>query len=53
MFGLDALIDLPRPLDRYQEPALSYRPVEYDLVGWPIHPDTKERSVRTITKYLF
>lgn len=51
MFGLDKLIDLPRPLDFYQEPELMYKAVEYDIAGWPIHPDTKDRTVRTITKY--
>lgn len=50
--GLDKLIDLPRPLDYYQEPDLIDKPVQYDIAGWPIHPDTKERTVRAVTKYL-
>lgn len=53
MLGLDKLIDLPRPLDYYQEMDLMYRPVEYDVGGWPIHPDTKDRTVRVITMSLF
>lgn len=52
MCGLDKLIDLPRPLDYYQETDLIDKPVEYDIAGWPIHPDTKERTVRTVTKLI-
>lgn len=42
------LIDLPKPLDAYQEKELRDRPVSYDVVGWPVHPDTGERTVRAL-----
>lgn len=51
MWGLGMLIDLPRPLDHYQEPHLMHIPVRYDETGWPVHPDTGKRSVRAITRY--
>lgn len=50
MWGLGVLIDLPRSLDQYQEDEIKDREVIYDVIGWPIHPDTKERSVRALTK---
>lgn len=53
MCGLALLIDLPRTLEKYQESELAYRPVQYDEAGWPVHPDSKERSVRVLTKYVF
>jgi len=47
-YGMAMLIDLPKPLDQYREPDLKDRPVCYDVVGWPVHPDTGERTVRTL-----
>ncbi|XP_050301363.1 uncharacterized protein LOC126739638 [Anthonomus grandis grandis] len=47
-YGMDALIDLPKPLDRYRETNLKGREVCYDVVGWPVHPDTGERTVRML-----
>ncbi|XP_064076864.1 uncharacterized protein LOC113392604 [Vanessa tameamea] len=49
-FGLDLLIQTPRKLDQYYEDYLKCRTVVYDDEGWPIHPDTKQRSVRLISK---
>ncbi|KAJ8925620.1 hypothetical protein NQ315_009464 [Exocentrus adspersus] len=49
-FGLGLLVDLPKPLDSYQEKEIKYRTVIYDVGGWPVHPDTKERTVRVLTK---
>lgn len=51
MWSLGALVDLPRPLDSYQEPELADIPVVYDQTGWPIHPHTGKRSVRALSKY--
>ncbi|KAK9886641.1 hypothetical protein WA026_017562 [Henosepilachna vigintioctopunctata] len=48
-WGLDLLIDLPRPLPQYQEPWLACREVVYDEAGWPVHPDTGERTVKVLT----
>ncbi|XP_060536460.1 uncharacterized protein LOC132708264 [Cylas formicarius] len=48
--GLDLLIDLPIPLVEYQEQHLKARTVCYDVGGWPIHPDTGERTVRVLPK---
>ncbi|KAF5274105.1 hypothetical protein FQR65_LT04503 [Abscondita terminalis] len=50
MWSLGALIDLPRPLDRYQEHELSHYPVVYDQTGWPVHPRSGKRSVRALSK---
>lgn len=50
MCGLGLLVDMPRSLEKYQESELANRPVQYDEVGWPIHPDTGKRSVRILTK---
>ncbi|XP_046974217.1 uncharacterized protein LOC124540575 [Vanessa cardui] len=49
-YGLDLLIQTPRKLDQYYEDYLKCRTVVYDEEGWPIHPDTKQRSVRLISK---
>lgn len=49
-FGLALLVDLPKPLERYQEKELSRYSVEHDIAGWPIHPVTKERTVRLLPK---
>ncbi|XP_019881309.1 uncharacterized protein LOC109609134 [Aethina tumida] len=48
--GLHLLIDLPRNLHEYQEYELKHRCIIYDVAGWPVHPDTRERSVRAMTK---
>lgn len=48
--GLNLLVDLPKPLDKYQERNLRDYPVEYDIAGWPINPFTKERTVRVLPK---
>ncbi|XP_066154847.1 uncharacterized protein [Euwallacea fornicatus] len=45
---MSMLIDLPKPLDKYQEPELAHRIVCYDALGWPVHPDTGERTVRIL-----
>ncbi|XP_063932644.1 uncharacterized protein LOC135144552 [Zophobas morio] len=50
MYGLNLLIELPRPLSRYQEKSLEHRPVVYDIGGWPIHPDSLQRTVRVLPK---
>lgn len=44
------LVDLPRPLDQYQERELKYKTVRYDVGGWPVHPETGERTVRILNK---
>lgn len=46
------LVDLPKPLDNYQEKEIAQRPVIYDVGGWPVHPDTKRRTVRALSKYV-
>ncbi|XP_049821055.1 uncharacterized protein LOC126265013 [Aethina tumida] len=50
MAGLHMLIDLPRTMYEYQESKLKHRCIIYDVAGWPVHPDTQERSVRVMTK---
>ncbi|XP_065168179.1 uncharacterized protein [Atheta coriaria] len=49
MCGLGALIDLPRPLKEYQEEQLVDFPVKYDMIGWPVHPQTNKRTVRALS----
>lgn len=49
-FGMGLLVDLPKPLDQYQEKELRQHPVEYDVGGWPIHPVTKKRTVRVLSR---
>ncbi|VEN39576.1 unnamed protein product, partial [Callosobruchus maculatus] len=46
--GLGLLVDLPKPLNQYQEKEFKQRPVVYDVAGWPVNPDTKERNVRVL-----
>ncbi|KAL1514232.1 hypothetical protein ABEB36_003520 [Hypothenemus hampei] len=48
-YGLSTLIDLPKPLNSYRESELKDRPVYYDVIGWPVHPDTGERTVRILS----
>ncbi|XP_022826060.1 uncharacterized protein LOC111356065 [Spodoptera litura] len=50
MWGLDQMVQLPRKIDRYYEGNLRCRPVEYDCEGYPIHPDSRERTVRMISR---
>ncbi|KAJ8734864.1 hypothetical protein PYW08_014114 [Mythimna loreyi] len=49
-WGLDQMIQVPRKLDAYLEPQLKCRKVEYDNAGWPIHPDTRRRTVRMYSR---
>ncbi|XP_030753337.1 uncharacterized protein LOC115880293 isoform X2 [Sitophilus oryzae] len=46
---MSMLVDLPKPLDEYQEKELKGRTVCYDVAGWPVHPDSGERSVRILS----
>nr|CAH7746378.1 unnamed protein product [Callosobruchus chinensis] len=48
--GLGLLVDLPKPLNQYQEKEFKQRPVVYDIAGWPVNPDTRERNVRVLPK---
>lgn len=49
VWGLNTLLDLPKPMKKYYERSLAGRPVVYDSSGWPIHPDTRQR-VKNIPK---
>ncbi|KAI4467072.1 protein hapless 2 [Holotrichia oblita] len=46
-WGLNVLLDLPKPMNKYYDGKLAGRFVVYDEEGWPIHPDTGRR-VRNI-----
>ncbi|XP_023023812.2 uncharacterized protein isoform X1 [Leptinotarsa decemlineata] len=46
--GLGMLVDLPKPLDHYQEKEFRHLPVQYDIGGWPIDPYTYKRTVRVL-----
>ncbi|VVC95421.1 unnamed protein product [Leptidea sinapis] len=48
--GLHLLLQMPRKLDHYYEAGLRKYTVEYDKDGWPIHPETKKRGVRLVSK---
>ncbi|XP_049888068.1 uncharacterized protein LOC126382293 [Pectinophora gossypiella] len=48
--GMTLVIKEPPVLKKYHEPAIACRAVEYDDDGWPIHPDTKERTVLIMSK---
>lgn len=50
-WGLDQVLEAPRRIDHYYEKELWERKVQYDSNGWPIHPDTKKKTVRVISKY--
>ncbi|XP_025830237.1 DNA polymerase alpha subunit B isoform X4 [Agrilus planipennis] len=50
MYGLGLLVQLPRPLDQYQEKEFRHCPVQYDELGWPVNPYTGMRTVRAISK---
>lgn len=47
LWGMDIILDLPKPISRYYESSLRQRKVVYNIYGWPIHPDTKERVRNT------
>ncbi|CAG9782908.1 unnamed protein product [Diatraea saccharalis] len=49
-WGLYRLIQTPRKLEKYHEYCLKNRNVVYDDEGWPVHPDTKKRTVRLLSK---
>ncbi|XP_057655273.1 uncharacterized protein LOC130893304 [Diorhabda carinulata] len=48
--GLSILIDLPKPLDKYSEKEYRNFQVKYDSEGWPVDPNTRERTVRALPK---
>lgn len=52
MFGMNVLIDLPRPMKHYYELELAGLEVVYDIVGWPVHPQTGQRTVRPVSTYV-
>lgn len=47
IWGLEMLIGI-RPLKEYYEDELADRDIVYDEDGWPVHPDTHQRTVRII-----
>ncbi|CAG4923672.1 unnamed protein product [Colias eurytheme] len=49
-WGLELLFNSPRKLDHYYESSLRRRTLVYDKDGWPVHPDTKQRTVRLVSK---
>ncbi|CAH2229918.1 jg24527 [Pararge aegeria aegeria] len=49
-WGLHRFLETPRKLDHYYERSLRNRRVLYDDEGWPIHPDTKERTVGLVSE---
>lgn len=53
IWGLDILLNLPKPMGRYYDKDLMNRPVQYDADGWPIHPDTGEkmRNIPATTEF--
>ncbi|CAH0722703.1 unnamed protein product, partial [Brenthis ino] len=51
-WGLHLILQTPRKLERYYESSLRSRRVVYDKEGWPIHPDTKQRDIRLVSKLL-
>ncbi|CAH4033636.1 unnamed protein product, partial [Pieris brassicae] len=50
LMGMEYILKIPRKLDQYYEGSLRGRPVVYDKEGWPVHPDTKKRTVRLVSK---
>lgn len=53
LYGLDVILDLPKPIKHYYEHDLEYRTVIYDENGWPIHPDTRKpvHNTKLITEF--
>ncbi|XP_052747547.1 uncharacterized protein LOC112043272 [Bicyclus anynana] len=49
-WGLYRFLDTPRKLDHYYERSLRNRCVVYDDEGWPVHPDTGERTVALVSE---
>ncbi|XP_061711308.1 uncharacterized protein LOC133520700 isoform X2 [Cydia pomonella] len=49
VWGLDWILEEPKPIDRYREHCLRTRQVVYDTKGWPVHPDTRKRTVRVVS----
>ncbi|XP_063545780.1 uncharacterized protein LOC134753772 [Cydia strobilella] len=49
VWGLDWILEEPRPMDRYRERCLRARRVVYDTKGWPVHPDTRKKTVRVVS----
>ncbi|XP_063372514.1 uncharacterized protein LOC134660667 [Cydia amplana] len=52
VWGLDWILEEPRHIDRYRERSLRARRVVYDTKGWPVHPDTRKRTVRVVSLYV-
>ena len=50
LWGLDKLLEQPRRIPHYYEPELVAKTVIYDCGGYPVHPDTRLRTVRTISR---
>lgn len=50
MWGLGPMANLPKELDHYQEAELEHFPVKYNKGGWPVHPETGERTVRALSR---
>ncbi|KAL3287602.1 hypothetical protein HHI36_002072 [Cryptolaemus montrouzieri] len=46
-FGLEWYLGLPKSIVEYYESNLREIPMQYDKLGWPIHPDTKKRCRTT------
>ncbi|XP_069672028.1 uncharacterized protein [Periplaneta americana] len=51
MWGLDMFVEQARRIPHYYEKELCDRSVIYDCAGYPVHPDTKLRTVRTISRF--
>ncbi|GJQ83201.1 hypothetical protein Trydic_g18227 [Trypoxylus dichotomus] len=53
MWGMDVLLELPKPIHRYYDIDLQGRNVCHDGKGWPIHPDTgaRMRSIPATTEF--
>ncbi|XP_035430416.2 uncharacterized protein LOC118262875 isoform X5 [Spodoptera frugiperda] len=50
MWGLDQMVQFPRKIDHYYEESIRCRQVEYDCQGYPVHPDTKMKTVRMLSR---
>ncbi|XP_031328206.1 hapless 2-like [Photinus pyralis] len=49
IWGLENVMDLPKPIKHYFEADLCSKTVIYDSEGWPVHPETLKR-VRCMPK---
>lgn len=48
-WGIDMIRSKPKPMTEYLEEKFKSRVVKYNTRGYPVHPDTRKRTIRTFS----